>query len=55
MADKKGAQRIRNTINSRKHRQNKLDKIRDLEKRLASSQQEANQWRGRADGLGYKH
>jgi hypothetical protein len=44
MADKKGAQRIRNTMNSRKHRQNKLDKIRELEKKLADLVAEKHQW-----------
>ena len=44
MADKKGAQRIRNTINSRKHRQNKLDKIRELEKKLADLEAEKSKW-----------
>jgi hypothetical protein len=44
MADKKGAQRIRNTMNSRKHRQNKLDKIRELEKKLADLVAEKDQW-----------
>lgn len=54
MADKKGAQRIRNTMNSRKHRQNKLDKIRELEKRLAGLEEEKGKWRERAEGLGWK-
>ncbi len=54
MADKKGAQRIRNTINSRRHRQNKLDKIRELEKRLAASEAEKESWQGRAQDLGWK-
>lgn len=44
MADKKGAQRIRNTMNSRKHRQNKLDKIRELEKKLAVLESEKQSW-----------
>ncbi|EXJ55332.1 hypothetical protein A1O7_08259 [Cladophialophora yegresii CBS 114405] len=44
MADKKGAQRIRNTMNSRKHRQNKLDKIRELEKKLADLVAEKDSW-----------
>jgi len=44
MADKKGAQRIRNTMNSRKHRQNKLDRIRELEKRLAELEAEKESW-----------
>ncbi len=44
MADKKGAQRIRNTMNSRKHRQNKLDKIRELEKKLAELEAEKEKW-----------
>ncbi|ETI20873.1 hypothetical protein G647_07216 [Cladophialophora carrionii CBS 160.54] len=44
MADKKGAQRIRNTMNSRKHRQNKLDKIRELEKKLADLVAEKDKW-----------
>ncbi|KAL6248368.1 hypothetical protein RBB50_004623 [Rhinocladiella similis] len=54
MADKKGAQRIRNTMNSRKHRQNKLDKIRDLERRLAGLEEEKGKWQERAEGLGWK-
>ncbi|KIW21034.1 hypothetical protein PV08_01613 [Exophiala spinifera] len=54
MADKKGAQRIRNTMNSRKHRQNKLDKIRELEKKLAGLEEEKGKWRERAEGLGWK-
>jgi len=44
MADKKGAQRIRNTMNSRKHRQNKLDKIRELESKLAALEEEKSTW-----------
>ncbi|KAJ9613196.1 hypothetical protein H2200_003137 [Cladophialophora chaetospira] len=48
MADKKGAQRIRNTMNSRKHRQNKLDKIRELEKQLAELQAQKDKWQQRA-------
>ncbi|KIW81960.1 hypothetical protein Z517_04986 [Fonsecaea pedrosoi CBS 271.37] len=54
MADKKGAQRIRNTINSRKHRQNKLDKIRELEKKLATIEAEKKRWQGRATEMGWK-
>ena len=53
MTDKKGAQRIRNTINSRKHRQNKLDRIRDLEKRLATLEAEKEKWQERAEDLGW--
>ena len=48
MADKKGAQRIRNTMNSRKHRQNKLDKIRELEKQLAKLEAEKEAWQRQA-------
>ena len=48
MTDKKGAQRIRNTMNSRKYRQNKLDKIRELEKKLAELEAEKDKWQGRA-------
>jgi len=44
MADKKGAQRIRNTMNSRKNRENKLDKIRELEKKLAELEAEREMW-----------
>jgi len=54
MADKKGAQRLRNTINSRRHRQNKLDKIRELEKKLAVIEAEKETWQGRATGMGWK-
>ncbi|KAL2426904.1 hypothetical protein ABEF95_002465 [Exophiala dermatitidis] len=54
MADKKGAQRIRNTINSRKHRQNKLNKIRELEKKLATCEADMKKWQGRADQMGWK-
>ncbi|EXJ75309.1 uncharacterized protein A1O5_02005 [Cladophialophora psammophila CBS 110553] len=54
MADKKGAQRIRNTMNSRKHRQNKLDKIRELEKKLATIEAERERWQGRATEMGWK-
>ncbi len=54
MTDKKGAQRIRNTINSRKHRQNKLDRIRDLEKRLATLEAEKEKWQERAEDLGWR-
>ncbi|EXJ94167.1 hypothetical protein A1O1_02560 [Capronia coronata CBS 617.96] len=54
MADKKGAQRIRNGINSRKHRQNKLDKIRALEKKLATCEADRRRWQGRATELGWK-
>jgi len=54
MADKKGAQRIRNTMNSRRHRQNKLDKIRELEKRLAAAEADKESWQGRAKDLGWK-
>jgi len=50
MADKKGAQRIRNTMNSRKHRQNKLDKIRELEKKLAMLEAEKGKWQGKMPG-----
>lgn len=53
MADKKGAQRIRNTMNSRKHRQNKLDKIRELEKKLATCEADRKRWQGRAMELGW--
>jgi hypothetical protein len=49
MADKKEAQRIRNTMNSRKHRQNKLEKIRELEKKLAVLEAEKEKWQGKAD------
>jgi len=51
MADKKGAQRIRNTMNSRKHRQNKLDKIRELEKKLADLEAEKDKWQQKS-GIG---
>ncbi|EHY54228.1 hypothetical protein HRR83_008197 [Exophiala dermatitidis] len=54
MADKKGAQRIRNTINSRKHRQNKLNKIRELEKKLATCEADMKKWQGRANQMGWK-
>jgi len=54
MADKKGAQRIRNTMNSRKHRQNKLDKIRELEKKLADLEAEKDKWQERTTGVGRK-
>ena len=46
MADKKGAQRIRNTMNSRKHRQNKLERIRELERQLAALEAEKEKWQG---------
>lgn len=52
MRDKKEATRIRNTMNSRKHRQNKLDKIRELEKMLAASEAEKQQWKAKAKGPG---
>jgi hypothetical protein len=52
MRDKKEATRIRNTMNSRKHRQNKLDKIRELEKMLAASEAEKQQWKAKAEGPG---
>jgi len=52
MADKKGAQRIRNTMNSRKHRQNKLDKIRELEKKLADLEAEKDKWQQKASNDG---
>lgn len=54
MADKKGAQRIRNTMNSRRHRQNKLDKIRELEKKLEALEAERDMWQGRATSAGSK-
>lgn len=54
MADKKGAQRIRNTMNSRKHRQNKLEKIRELELKLAALEEEKSTWHDRARDLGWK-
>jgi hypothetical protein len=54
MTDKKGAQRIRNTMNSRKHRQNKLDRIRDLEKRLVALAAEKEKWQERAEDLGWR-
>lgn len=54
MADKKGAQRIRNTMNSRKHRQNKLEKIRELELKLAALEEEKSTWHDRAKDLGWK-
>ncbi|KAI1624548.1 hypothetical protein EDD37DRAFT_650419 [Exophiala viscosa] len=50
MRDKKEAQRIRNTINSRKHRQNKLDRIRELEKKLAASEAETQRLHANAEG-----
>ncbi|RVX67201.1 hypothetical protein B0A52_08635 [Exophiala mesophila] len=52
MADKKGAQRIRNTMNSRRHRQNKLDKIRELEQKLEALEAEKDKWQSRAMGNG---
>lgn len=52
MADKKGAQRIRNTMNSRRHRQNKLDKIRELEKKLEALEAEKDKWQSRAMASG---
>lgn len=52
MADKKGAQRIRNTMNSRRHRQNKLDKIRELEKKLEALEAEKDKWQSRAMAAG---
>ncbi|EXJ84762.1 hypothetical protein A1O3_05434 [Capronia epimyces CBS 606.96] len=53
MADKKGAQRLRNTINSRKHRQNKLDRIRELEEKLAACEADRRKWKERAEELGW--
>jgi hypothetical protein len=41
-------------MNSRKHRQNKLDKIRELEKRLAACEAEKEKWQGRAEVLGWR-
>ncbi|KIV87313.1 hypothetical protein PV11_02868 [Exophiala sideris] len=52
MTNKKEAQRIRNTINSRKHRQNKLDKIRELEKKLAASEAEKQRLQAKAERPG---
>ncbi|KAK4937735.1 hypothetical protein LTR10_021680 [Elasticomyces elasticus] len=52
MTNKKEAQRIRNTINSRKHRQNKLDRIRELEKKLAASEAEQQRLQAKAEGPG---
>lgn len=49
MADKKGAQRIRNTMNSRRHRQNKLDRIRELERKLAACEADREKWRSKAE------
>jgi len=54
MTDKKEAQRIRNTMNSRKHRQNKLEKIRELELKLAALEDEKSTWHDRAKDLGWK-
>lgn len=54
MADKKGAQRIRNTMNSRKHRQNKLDKIRELESKLAALEEEKSTWVSKTKGSSTK-
>lgn len=54
MTNKKEAQRIRNTMNSRKHRQNKLEKIRELESKLAALEDEKSTWHDRAKELGGK-
>jgi len=54
MTNKKEAQRIRNTMNSRKHRQNKLEKIRELELKLAALEDEKSTWHDRAKDLGWK-
>ena len=53
MADKKGAQRLRNTINSRKHRQSKLQRIRELEEKLVACEGEREEWKARAVRLGW--
>ena len=49
MTNKKESQRIRNTMNSRKHRQNKLDRIRELEKKLAASEAETQRLQAKAE------
>jgi hypothetical protein len=41
-------------MNSRKHRQNKLEKIRELELKLAALEKEKSTWHGRATDLGWK-
>lgn len=53
-ADKKSALRIRNTRISRAHRDNKLKRIQDLEKRLAASEAERDLWKARALGMGWQ-
>lgn len=54
MTDKKAARRVRNTMASRKHRQSKLERIRELERSLAKCEDERTQWRRRAMQLGWK-
>lgn len=52
--DKKSALRIRNTRISRAHRDNKLKRIQDLEKKLAACEAEKAMWKGRAIQMGWR-
>ena len=53
-ADKKSALRIRNTRISRAHRENKVKRIQELEKKLAASEAEMEMWKARALKSGWR-
>ena len=53
MTDKKACARVRNTLNSRKYRQSKVDRIRELELQLRKSKAERELWKTRAKSLGW--
>ncbi|KAL9620673.1 MAG: hypothetical protein Q9160_004809 [Pyrenula sp. 1 TL-2023] len=52
-SDKISAAGIRNTLTSRKYRQSKVDRIRELEKELASRTFEMEMWKSRALRMGW--
>ena len=53
MADKAACTRARNTVNSRKHRQNKVNRIRELESQLRLSETTSLEWERRARIMGW--
>ncbi|KAK9386946.1 hypothetical protein V1515DRAFT_580644 [Lipomyces mesembrius] len=53
-ADKKTARRIRNTVTAQCHRQNKVRRIRELEKLLDDCEVSKERWKQRALPLGWK-
>ncbi|KAK9490040.1 hypothetical protein V1508DRAFT_406645 [Lipomyces doorenjongii] len=52
--DKKAAHRIRNKVTAQRHRQNKVRRIRELEKLLDECEVSKERWKQRALGLGWK-